>query len=135
MLFAKFRNSLIGDGAAIVLPGVGSKVDYEAELAVVIGKRGSDVAEADALAARRRRDGVQRRQRPRRPAGDTAVDGGKAIDTFAPCGPALVTLDELGDLQDLAIRARASTARSSRTAARSKMIFGVAETIAFLSQS
>lgn len=50
MLFAKFRNSLIGQGAPIVLPRASEKIDYEGELAVVIGKRCKEVAEEDALA-------------------------------------------------------------------------------------
>jgi 2-keto-4-pentenoate hydratase/2-oxohepta-3-ene-1,7-dioic acid hydratase in catechol pathway len=59
--------------------------------------------------------------------------GGKAIDTFGPCGPALVTLDAIGDLQDLAVRTRVNgeTVQDGSTAS---MIFGVAETIAFLSE-
>jgi 2-keto-4-pentenoate hydratase/2-oxohepta-3-ene-1,7-dioic acid hydratase in catechol pathway len=59
--------------------------------------------------------------------------GGKAIDTFAPCGPALVTLDELGDLDALGLRTRVNgnLVQDGNTAS---MIFGVAETISFLSQ-
>jgi 2-keto-4-pentenoate hydratase/2-oxohepta-3-ene-1,7-dioic acid hydratase in catechol pathway len=107
LFFAKFRNSLIGPNDEIVLPPAASgQVDYEAELAVVIGRRCRDVAAEQAL------DYV---------AGAMALNDvsardlqlqvsqwmmGKAIDTFAPCGPALVTLDELGDLQDLGIRTR-----------------------------
>ena len=59
--------------------------------------------------------------------------GGKAIDTFAPCGPALVTLDEIRDLQSLTVRTwvNGNLVQDGNT---SSMIFGVAETIAFLSQ-
>jgi len=59
---------------------------------------------------------------------------GKAIDTFAPCGPALVTLDEAGDLQDLALRTRINgeVVQDGTTA---QMIFGVAETIAWLTRT
>jgi 2-keto-4-pentenoate hydratase/2-oxohepta-3-ene-1,7-dioic acid hydratase in catechol pathway len=58
---------------------------------------------------------------------------GKAIDTFAPCGPALVLWDEMGDLQALGIECRVNgtTLQSGTTA---DMIFPVAETVAFLSQ-
>jgi len=58
--------------------------------------------------------------------------GGKAIDTFGPCGPSLVLLDEIADLQDLTVRARVNgeTVQDGTTAS---MIFPVAETIAFLS--
>jgi 2-keto-4-pentenoate hydratase/2-oxohepta-3-ene-1,7-dioic acid hydratase in catechol pathway len=58
---------------------------------------------------------------------------GKAIDTFAPCGPALVTLDEIADVQDLAVRARINdeTMQSGTTA---DMVFSVAEIVAHLSR-
>jgi acylpyruvate hydrolase len=132
MLFAKFRNSLIGPRERIVLPGRGEQFDYEAELAVVIGRRGKDIAAQDALAhvaGAMVFNDVTARDVQHATSQWTA---GKAIDTFAPCGPALVTLDEAGDLQDLAIRARVNgvTVQDGHT---SEMIFGVAETIAFLS--
>jgi 2-keto-4-pentenoate hydratase/2-oxohepta-3-ene-1,7-dioic acid hydratase in catechol pathway len=59
--------------------------------------------------------------------------GGKAIDTFAPCGPVLVTLDELGDLRALRLRTRVNgiLVQDGETGF---MIFAVAETISFLSQ-
>ena len=63
---------------------------------------------------------------------NTLWTGGKAIDTFGPCGPALVTLDEVGDLGALGVRTRVNgeTVQDGNTA---EMIFGVAETIEFLS--
>jgi 2-keto-4-pentenoate hydratase/2-oxohepta-3-ene-1,7-dioic acid hydratase in catechol pathway len=134
LFFAKFRNSLIGPNDEIVLPPAASgQVDYEAELAVVIGRRCRDVAAEQAL------DYV---------AGAMALNDvsardlqlqvsqwmmGKAIDTFAPCGPALVTLDELGDLQDLGIRTRVN-GETLQDANTSLMVFGVAEAIAFLTR-
>jgi acylpyruvate hydrolase len=132
MLFAKFRNSLIGPRERIVLPSRGEQFDYEAELAVVIGRRGKDIASEDALehvAGAMVFNDVTARDVQHATSQWTA---GKAIDTFAPCGPALVTLDELGDLQGLAIRARVNgvTVQDGHT---SQMIFSVAETIAFLS--
>jgi 2-keto-4-pentenoate hydratase/2-oxohepta-3-ene-1,7-dioic acid hydratase in catechol pathway len=59
---------------------------------------------------------------------------GKAIDTFAPCGPSLVTLDEIADVQDLTVRARINdeTMQSGTTA---DMVFTVAEIIAHLSRA
>jgi 2-keto-4-pentenoate hydratase/2-oxohepta-3-ene-1,7-dioic acid hydratase in catechol pathway len=64
---------------------------------------------------------------------NTLWTGGKAIDTFGPCGPALVLLDEIEDLQMLAVRTRVNgeTVQEGTTAS---MIFPVAETIAFLSR-
>ncbi|HMH48362.1 MAG TPA: fumarylacetoacetate hydrolase family protein [Solirubrobacteraceae bacterium] len=59
---------------------------------------------------------------------------GKAIDSFAPCGPAIVTLDEIGDLQSLALgtRVNGETLQRGTTA---DQIFGVAEVIAWLSRT
>jgi 2-keto-4-pentenoate hydratase/2-oxohepta-3-ene-1,7-dioic acid hydratase in catechol pathway len=132
LLFAKFRNSLAGPSAPIVLPRRGEQFDYEAELAVVIGTRGKDIAVADALghvAGAMAFNDVTARDVQHATSQWTA---GKAIDTFAPCGPALVTLDELGDLQELRIAARVNgaTVQDGHTG---QMIFGVAETIAFVS--
>lgn len=125
MWFAKFANSLIGDGEPIVLPSVHADfVDYEAELAVVIGAGGAiggampfnDVSARDLQL-----------QNP-------LWTSGKAIDTFAPCGPALVTIDEIGDLQDLAVRTRVNGELLQDGNTRD-MIFGVAETVAWLSRT
>jgi len=59
--------------------------------------------------------------------------GGKAIDTFGPCGPHLVLMNEIEDLQALGLRTRVNgeTVQDGTTA---DMVFGVAETIAFLSR-
>jgi acylpyruvate hydrolase len=132
MLFAKFRNSLAGPADRIVLPSRGELFDYEAELAVVIGRRAKDVAAPDALdvvAGAMAFNDVTARDVQHATSQWTA---GKAIDTFAPCGPSLVLRDELGDLQDLRVAARVNgvTVQDGSTA---DMIFGVAETIAFVS--
>ena len=59
--------------------------------------------------------------------------GGKAIDTFGPCGPHLVPLDEIDDLQALGLRTRVN-GETVQDGTTGDMIFGVAETIAFLSR-
>jgi 2-keto-4-pentenoate hydratase/2-oxohepta-3-ene-1,7-dioic acid hydratase in catechol pathway len=59
--------------------------------------------------------------------------GGKAVDTFGPCGPALVTLDEIGDVMNLPVRTRVN-GELVQDGTTADMIFSVAETIAFLSQ-
>jgi 2-keto-4-pentenoate hydratase/2-oxohepta-3-ene-1,7-dioic acid hydratase in catechol pathway len=59
--------------------------------------------------------------------------GGKAIDTFAPCGPAVVTLEEIEDIQALPVRTRVN-GKIVQNGDTADMIFGVADTIAFLSQ-
>src|SRR5262249_44760307 len=127
MWFAKFANSLIGSGEEIVLPAAHPDyVDYEAELALVIGRGGYEIPEADALD---HIAGVM-------PFNDVSArdlqiqnplwTSGKAIDGFAPCGPALVTLDEAGDLGALTLRTRidGETVQEGSTA---NLIFGPAE--------
>lgn len=135
MWFGKFANSLAGDGADVLLPAAhGAFVDYEAELAVVIGRPAKDVDVADALSfvagAMPFNDVSARDLQLQNP----LWTSGKAIDTFAPCGPALVTLDEVGDLQSLALRTRINgeVVQEGTTA---QMIFSVADTIAWLSRT
>lgn len=133
MFFAKFANSLIGHGATITPPAITSQVDYEAELAVVIGKRGNNIRAEDALnyvAGVMPLNDVSARDLQM---ANPLWTGGKAIDTFAPSGPALVLLDEIDDVQDLPIKARVSGAlvQDSNTA---KMIFSIAELVAYLSR-
>ena len=135
MWFAKFQNSLCGSGEAIVLPGAHPDyVDYEAELALVIGRGGHAIAETDALG---HIAGVM-------PFNDvTARDlqlqnplwtSGKAIDTFAPCGPAIVTLDEVGDLGDLVLRTRVNDEQLQQ-GTTANLIFGPAELVSWLSRT
>jgi len=135
MWFAKFANSLIGSGRQIVLPAAHPDfVDYEAELALVIGRTARNVAAKDALS---RLAGAM-------PFNDvTARDlqfqnplwtSGKAIDTFAPCGPALVTLDEIGDLGALELRTRVN-GELLQQGTTANLIFGPAELIAWLSRT
>ena len=135
MWFAKFRNSLRGSGEDVVLPSCyPDRVDYEAELALVIGRPGYEIAEGDALG---HIAGVM-------PFNDvTARDlqlqnplwtSGKAIDTFAPCGPALVTLDELGDLGELVLRTRIN-GEQFQEGTTANLIFGPAELVAWLSRT
>jgi acylpyruvate hydrolase len=133
--FAKFANSLAADGDPIVLPAAHAElVDYEAELAVVIGREARGVSEAEALdhvaGAMAFNDVSARDLQLQNP----LWTSGKAIDTFAPCGPALVTLDEVGDVQDLVLRTRVNGQVVQEGSTRD-MIFGVAETIAWLSRT
>lgn len=135
MWFAKFPNSLIGDGEQIVLPAAHPDyVDYEAELAVVIGTTAHTVTEADALAyvtgAMPFNDVSARDLQLQNP----LWAAGKAIDTFAPCGPALVTLDEIDDIQRLRLSTRIN-GEIVQEGTTSDQIFSVAEVIAWLSRT
>ena len=135
MWFAKFANSLIGSGQDIVLPAAHPDyVDYEAELAVVIGRTASRVDEADALsyvAGAMPFNDVSARDLQLQ---NTLWTSGKAIDTFAPCGPTLVTLDETGDLGSLGLRTRIN-GKVVQEGSTSSMIFSVAESVAWLSRT
>jgi acylpyruvate hydrolase len=133
--FAKFANSLIGSGGEIVLPDAHSDyVDYEAEVAVVIGRPAHRVSGDDALAhvagAMPFNDVSARDLQLQNP----LWTSGKAIDTFAPCGPALVTLEEIADIQDVGVRARIN-GELLQQGSTQQQIFGVAECVAWLSRT
>ena len=133
VFFTKFRNSLTGPHDDIVVPAASEQIDYEAELAVVIGRRCKDVQVSQALdyvAGAMALNDVSARDLQMEVPQWTM---GKAIDTFAPCGPALVLMDEIDDLQSLGIRARVNgdTLQDANT---SLMVFTVAEAIAFLTR-
>ena len=130
--FAKFATSLVPAGATVPLPSWSRRVDYEAEVAFVIGKRGKDVAEADAL------DHV---------AGYTLLNDlsardyqvktpqwmpGKTFDGAAPFGPALVTKDEAGphDGIEIALDLNGERMQASSTA---DLVHSVPALIAYLS--
>lgn len=133
VLFAKFRNSLVGPGAPVVLPRASEKVDYEGELAVVIGRRCKEVSQDEALdyvAGYTVFNDVSARDLQLQTSQWMA---GKAVDTFAPCGPAVVTADEVGDPQDLLLATRVN-GETVQEASTSQMIFSVRETISFVSR-
>jgi 2-keto-4-pentenoate hydratase/2-oxohepta-3-ene-1,7-dioic acid hydratase in catechol pathway len=133
LLFAKWPNTLIASGDAITVPAVTEKVDYEAELGVVIGRKASRVSVDEALDFV---DGYVI-------ANDVSArdlqfaDGqwvrGKSLDTFLPVSE-LVPAAEVPDPQSLAIRAilNGQVMQDSHT---SNMIFGVADVISFVSQA
>jgi acylpyruvate hydrolase len=134
VVFAKFRNSLIGLGAAIELPAVSQQVDYEGELAVVIGCRCKNISATDALsvvAGYSAFNDVSARDLQLQVSQWTT---GKAIDTFAPMGPGMIPAHLVPDPQELELitRLNGQVVQQSSTA---DMIFSVAEIIAYLSKS
>jgi acylpyruvate hydrolase len=133
MFFAKYSNSLVGPADPIIPPLTTEQVDYEAELAIVIGKPGRNISAGDALdhvAGAMAFNDVSARDLQ---LANNLWTGGKAIDTFGPCGPVLVTLDEIDDLQNLPVRTRVN-GELVQDGNTGSMIFAVAETIAFLSE-
>jgi 2-keto-4-pentenoate hydratase/2-oxohepta-3-ene-1,7-dioic acid hydratase in catechol pathway len=133
LLFAKWPNTLIGDGDPIQIPAITQQVDYEAELGVVIGRtaRAASLDDAlDVVGGYVVANDVSARDLQ-------FADGqwvrGKSLDTFLPVGD-LVPAEEVPDPQALGIRAilNGETLQDSNT---SNMVFGVAEIIAFVSQA
>ena len=132
-IFGKYRNALAAPGATVKLPALSRKVDYEAEVAFVVGRRAKDVDEADAL------DHV---------AGYTLLNdlsardlqsatpqwmSGKVFDGSAPCGPALVTPEEAGphDGIEITLTLNGERMQGDSTAA---LIFSVPRLLSHLSQ-
>jgi 2-keto-4-pentenoate hydratase/2-oxohepta-3-ene-1,7-dioic acid hydratase in catechol pathway len=130
--FAKFANALAAPGTTVTLPKASAKVDYEAEVAVVIGRRTKEVGEAEAL---------------ERVAGYTLLNDlsardlqfatpqwipGKVFDGSAPCGPWLVTPDQAGDPAAIQFALELNGERMQE-ASTADLIFGVPQLIAHLS--
>jgi 2-keto-4-pentenoate hydratase/2-oxohepta-3-ene-1,7-dioic acid hydratase in catechol pathway len=133
LMFGMFANAIIGPAQPIVIPALSKQVDYEAELGVIIGRRGRHVSVGDAL---------------QYVAGYTIVndvsarnlqfsDGqwlrGKSFDTFLPMGPCLVPPDALGDGDGLGIQLRLNgqVLQNSNTG---NMVFKVPELVSFISE-
>ena len=137
VVFMKNPASLANPGDPIVLPATcmdPPEVDYEAELAMVIGRAAKDVSSADALSYvlgyTAANDVSARRWQGRKGAGQWMR--GKSFDTFCPLGPELVTTDEIRDPQNLRLTCELN-GKVMQDANTGDMIFPVAELIAFLS--
>jgi 5-carboxymethyl-2-hydroxymuconate isomerase len=135
LVFAKFPSSVIGHGDPIVIDrALTQRVDWEVELAVVIGRELRDVGVTDALdhiAGYTVANDVSARD-------VQFADGqwvrGKSFDTFCPLGPRVVEPSAIGDPQDLRLRTRVN-GELVQDSSTSEMVFGVAELLAFCSRS
>jgi 2-keto-4-pentenoate hydratase/2-oxohepta-3-ene-1,7-dioic acid hydratase in catechol pathway len=135
ILFSKYATALVGPGEAVVLPPVSREVDYEAELVLVVGRRGRNLRAAEAaayVAGYTVGNDVSARDWQLQKDGKQWMVG-KTFDTFAPTGPHLVTADEVPEPQRLPIRLRLN-GRVMQDSNTEQMIFGVGETLAYLSQ-
>src|SRR5437879_9555873 len=133
LLFLKPSTAVIGDGDTIVLPPESARVQHEAEIAVVIGKRIRRVPEAQALAALAGStclNGVTARDLQRREEQWTRAKG---FDTFCPLGPRVVPLEQVR-LVELEVRCRVNGIERQRGHAHD-MVFGLAALVAFASQA
>ncbi|OAS17007.1 fumarylacetoacetate hydrolase family protein [Paenibacillus oryzisoli] len=133
ILFNKFNNALAGHGEEISLPNVSVKVDFEAELAIVIGKRAKSISKEHALShvfGYCNANDLSARDLQLRTAQWLL---GKTCDQFAPIGPYVVTVDEVGNPNDLAITTivNGDVRQHSNT---SDMIFHCDEIISYISQ-
>lgn len=133
--FSKFSSAVIGPDAEVKLPAVAHKVDYEAELVVIIGKRGKNIPRDQAMSYvagyTNGNDVSARDWQIGRPGGQWLL--GKTPDTFAPMGPYLVTKDEVADPNQLQIQLRLNgeTLQNSST---KELIFKIDELVSHLSQ-
>jgi 2-keto-4-pentenoate hydratase/2-oxohepta-3-ene-1,7-dioic acid hydratase in catechol pathway len=131
MIFTKAVSAVIGPNEAIRMPLVTSMVDFEGEMAVVIGKRAKDVSSKNALdyvAGYTICNDVSGRDYQQR----SSPTAGKSFDTFAPMGPVLVTRDEIPDPHVLDIRTIVSGEEMQRSNTR-HLIFNVNYLIDYLS--
>lgn len=132
LVFLKATTTVIGPDEPIVLPNSApGEVDFEAELAIVIGRRGKDIAEQDALShilGFTCANDVSARDCQK---GDKQWARGKSFDTFCPLGPEVVTADEL-DTSRLAVRSilNGQVMQEGNTA---DMIFSVPRLVSYLS--
>jgi 2-keto-4-pentenoate hydratase/2-oxohepta-3-ene-1,7-dioic acid hydratase in catechol pathway len=135
LVFAKWPSSVVGHRAEVCWdPGLTGQVDYEAELAVVIGRTARNVGVEGALdhvLGYTCLNDVSARDIQ---FGDGQWVRGKSLDTFCPMGPALVTADEIDDPQDLAIACSVGEDRL-QDARTSAMFFSVAEIISYCSRA
>jgi len=134
IVFAKYPNTVIGPGETITIPPITEQADYEAELAVIIGRTARNVSESEALDhvfGYTNANDVSSRDLQFSEGGQWTRS--KSIDTFCPLGPFIATTDEIEDPQDLSIRCILN-GEIMQDGTTSKMIFSVAELVSFLSQ-
>jgi 2-keto-4-pentenoate hydratase/2-oxohepta-3-ene-1,7-dioic acid hydratase in catechol pathway len=136
VFFAKLASTIIGPNDAIRLPKAAPRrVDYEAELALVIGRAGRDIAVEDAmsfvLGYMVANDVSARDWQTRKPSGQWML--GKSFDTFLPIGPWIVTADEVPDVAGLRITCtiRGEVLQDDHAGS---MLFPIPELIAYVSQ-
>lgn len=133
LLFAKAASALNGPQDDICLPETSGQVDWEVELAVVMGRQGKRIPAAramDHIAGFTVMNDVSGRQAQ---FGDGQWFRGKSFDTFAPLGPALVTADEIPDLSDLTLTASVN-GRVMQTGNTRDLIFDIPAIIAYVSR-
>ncbi len=134
ILFNKLPNCIVGPNDDVMVPKGSTKLDYEVEIAFVIGKRARYVEERNALAhvaGYAIGNDVSERQFQIERGGQWMK--GKCAETFGPLGPWLVTRDEIADVQNLAMTLDVNGQRRQTGSTRT-MIFGIAYLVHYISQ-
>jgi len=133
VMFCKLSNAVTGPNAPVILPITSKRVDYEAEFAIVIGRRCHRVSQADAMDAVFGYTCVNDVSARDLQEMDGQWVRAKSLDTFGPIGEAVVGKEHIADPHKLGIRLRLNgeTLQDSST---NQLIFGVAELVSFLSQ-
>jgi 2-keto-4-pentenoate hydratase/2-oxohepta-3-ene-1,7-dioic acid hydratase in catechol pathway len=130
IVFSKFSSAIVGPNVPILLPRASHKVDYEAELVVVIGRRGKLISAEDApayIAGYTIGNDVSARDWQTEKPGKQWLLG-KTPDTFGPTGPWMVTADEIPDPCDLGIRLRLN-GQTMQDSTTQELIFSPAKLI------
>jgi 2-keto-4-pentenoate hydratase/2-oxohepta-3-ene-1,7-dioic acid hydratase in catechol pathway len=134
VIFVKAISSLCGATDPIIKPKTSTKLDYEVEMAAIIGRTAVNVSEADALdyvaGYALMNDGSERAFQRERAGGTTK---GKSADTLGPLGPWLVTADEVPDPQDMHLWTRVN-GEARQDGNTSDMVFGFAQLIAYVTE-
>src|SRR5258708_37811503 len=132
-VFNKQVSSLVGSGAEVLLPELSDQLDYEGELAVVVGQARRGMGPEEAIQAIFGYLIVNDLSLRDIQFASPTVTMGKSFDTHGPCGPWIVTADEISDAQELAIQTRVNGAvRQSGTTA--DMVISCAELLVYLSR-
>jgi 2-keto-4-pentenoate hydratase/2-oxohepta-3-ene-1,7-dioic acid hydratase in catechol pathway len=131
-LFAKLENTVIGPGASIVLPRLSRQVSYEAEVAVILGKRGKNIPKADAFSYVFGYTIINDVSAMDIVKGDGNLFRGKNFDTFFPMGPFIVTKDQIPDPHNLRITL-AIDGRTLQDSSSAHMVKRIPELISYIS--
>ncbi len=134
LLFAKCANALIGHGDQILYPSITTQLDYEGELAIIIGRRASRVPESramDYVAGFTIMNDISARDLQH---GVSQWFYGKSLDTFAPLGPCVVTVDAAGPYASMRLQTRVN-GELRQDSSCGDMIFGPEQLIAFIARA
>jgi 2-keto-4-pentenoate hydratase/2-oxohepta-3-ene-1,7-dioic acid hydratase in catechol pathway len=132
-VFAKLPTAVIGPGEAIRIPAPDTQVDYEVELAVVIGRKARRLSRSTALSAVFGYTLCNDVSARNIQFTDNQITLGKGCDTFAPLGPCVVTPDEVGDPQALRLWC-AVNGEIRQDASTVEMLFPVAELLEYVTR-